>query len=170
MATQVPQLSLTPQARRVLHFAHQEAIELDHAYIGTEHLLLGIVRERDGLAARILYELGVDADLVRRKVRQALGQQPRPRQRWTLTLPLWVGELIRPARLRQEWDARELTKRSIRSFELARAEARHAHADAIDTEHLLLGLLGEGGGLAAQVLDNAGVNIERVREQMKGMV
>ncbi len=130
----------TERARRVLTLAQEEAQRFNHSYIGTEHLLLGLVREGDGVAAKVLSNLGVELDKVRSAVEFIIGRGDRQS----------TGEI-------------GLTPRAKKVIELAVDEARRLSHSYIGTEHLLLGLVREGEGIAAGVLESLGVNLERVR-------
>src|SRR4051812_35011985 len=130
----------TERARKVLTLAQEEAQRFNHNYIGTEHLLLGLVREGDGVAARVLNNLGVELNKVRSAVEFIIGRGDRAT----------TGEI-------------GLTPRAKRVIELAVDEARRLNHSYIGTEHLLLGLVREGEGIAAGVLESLGVNLERVR-------
>ena len=130
----------TERARRVLTLAQEEAQRFNHNYIGTEHLLLGVVREGDGVAAKVLSNLGVDLNKVRSAVEFIIGRGDRS----------GTGEI-------------GLTPRAKKVIELAVDEARRLNHSYIGTEHLLLGLVREGEGVAAGVLESLGVNLERVR-------
>ncbi len=130
----------TERARRVLTLAQEEAQRFNHNYIGTEHLLLGLVREGDGVAAKVLGNLGVELNKVRSAVEFIIGRGDRATS----------GEI-------------GLTPRAKRVIELAVDEARRLNHSYIGTEHLLLGLVREGEGIAAGVLESLGVNLERVR-------
>ena len=132
----------TERARRVLALAQEEAQRFNHNYIGTEHLLLGLIREGEGVAAKVLANLGVDLNRVRSAVEHIIGRGDRP----------VVGEV-------------GLTPRSKKVIELAVNEARRLNHHYIGTEHLLLGLIREGEGIAAGVLESLGINLERVRTQ-----
>jgi ATP-dependent Clp protease ATP-binding subunit ClpC len=127
----------------VLSLANEEAARFNHNYIGTEHLLLGLVREGDGVAARVLSNMGVQLQKVRAAVEFIIGRGERPPQ----------GEI-------------GLTPRAKRVIELAFDEARKQNHHYIGTEHLLLGLVREGEGIAAGVLESLGVNLEKVRSQV----
>jgi ATP-dependent Clp protease ATP-binding subunit ClpC len=131
------------RARRVLTLAQEEAQRFNHNYIGTEHILLGLVREGEGVAAKVLGNLGVDLGKVRAAVEFIIGRG----ERQTL------GEI-------------GLTPRAKKVIELAVDEARRFNHNYIGTEHLLLGLLREGEGVAAGVLESLGVNLERVRAEV----
>jgi hypothetical protein len=133
----------TDEARRVLTFAQDEAQRFEHNYIGTEHLLLGLVREEEGLAARILKAMGIGLPDVRRAVLFIIGRGDHP-------VPGEVG----------------LTPRAKRVIELAIDESRRLGHRYIGTEHLLLGLVREGEGVAAGVLESMGVNLDRVRREV----
>ena len=128
------------RARKVLSLAQEEAQRFNHNYIGTEHILLGLVRETEGVAARVLANLGVDLNKVRSAVEFIIGRGDKPAQ----------GEI-------------GLTPRAKKVVELAVDEARRMNHTYIGTEHLLIGLLREGEGVAAGVLESLGVNLEKVR-------
>src|SRR3972149_5888957 len=132
----------TERARRVLTLAQEEAQRFNHNYIGTEHLLLGLVREGDGVAAKVLSNLGVGHTKVRSAVEVILGRGD----------ARVMGEI-------------GLTPRAKKVIELAGDEARRLNHHYIGTEHLLLGLVREGEGIAAGVLESLGVNLERVRAE-----
>src|SRR5690349_20376745 len=132
----------TERARKVLSLAQEEAQRFNHNYIGTEHLLLGLVREGDGVAAKVLINLGVELYKVRSAVEFIIGRGDR----------VVLGEI-------------GLTPRAKKVIELAVDEARRLGHHYIGTEHLLLGLVREGEGIAAGVLESLGVNLEKVRSQ-----
>lgn len=133
----------TERARKVLALAQEEARRFNHNYIGTEHLLLGLVREGEGVAARVLQSMGVQLPKVRSAVEFIIG-------RGESTV---VGEI-------------GLTPRARKVIEYAVDEARRLGHHYIGTEHLLLGLVREGEGIAAGVLESLGVNLEKVRQQV----
>ncbi|HJT63897.1 MAG TPA: Clp protease N-terminal domain-containing protein, partial [Candidatus Limnocylindria bacterium] len=133
----------TDRARKVLTLAQDEAQRFNHNYIGTEHLLLGLVREGEGVAARVLENMNVELSKVRQAVEFIIGRGERP----------VVGEV-------------GLTPRAKRVIELAIDEARRLGHNYIGTEHLLLGLVREGEGIAAGVLESLGVNLDKVRHQV----
>ncbi len=133
----------TKRARRVLTFAQEEAVRLNHNYIGTEHLLLGLIREEEGMAAKVLRELGVDQNRVRQIVEDIVGR----------------GQATAGARL-------SLTPRTKRVIELAVDEARRLGHHYIGTEHLLLGLVREGDGIAVNVLKSLNINPDKVRNHL----
>jgi len=132
----------TERVRRVMHFAREEAGRLQHDYIGTEHLLLGLLREGEGVAAVVLTNMGLDVEQVRRAVEEAV-----PPSGGTLT----IGDL-------------PFNAGAKRALELAIEEAKELGHNYIGTEHLLLGLLREGDGIAAKTLMRLGVELERLRE------
>jgi ATP-dependent Clp protease ATP-binding subunit ClpC len=130
----------TDRARQTVVLAQEEARLLSHNYIGTEHLLLGLLREGDGLAARSLRRLGIQLDRVRSDVEQIIGR----------------GTEAPPGHI-------PFTPRSKKVLELALREALQLGHNYIGTEHILLGLVREGEGVAAQVLVRRGADLDRVR-------
>jgi len=132
----------TQRAQHVFHLAREEARSLGHPAIGTEHLLLGLLRENEGIAARALLNLGLDLALVRKA----------------------VTDLVGPGRA--EGGELELTPRVKKVVELANDEAQRWGVNYVGTEHLLLGLIREGEGVAAQALADLGVTAEAVRKQV----
>jgi len=130
------------RARRVLSLANEEAQRFNHNYIGTEHILLGLVRETDGVAAKVLSNLGVELDKVRSAVEFIIGRGEKATS----------GE-------------KGLTPRTKKVVELAVDEARRLNHNFIGTEHLLIGLLREGEGVAAGVLESLQVNLDKVRAE-----
>ena len=132
----------TERARKVLSLAQEEAQRFQHNYIGTEHLLLGLVREGEGVAAKVLSQLGVELNQVRNKVEFIIGRGDR----------IVLGEI-------------GLTARAKKVIELAVDEAHQLNHHYIGTEHILLGLVREGEGIAATVLNSLGVTLEKVRTQ-----
>jgi ATP-dependent Clp protease ATP-binding subunit ClpC len=138
------QRDFTPRVRRVLYFAREEAARLHHGYLGTEHLLLGIVREGEGVAATVLRELAIDLDTIREMVES------------------YVARGAYGASMKEtQW-----TPRAKTVLELAREEARILHHQYIGTEHLLLALIREGEGVAAKVLRDMDVDLRAAREQV----
>ncbi len=136
----------TERARRVIFYAQEEAGRLGENYVSTEHLLLGLVREPDSVAARILERMGVSLSRVRSEIERQLSR----------------GE----GRLGQET---QLTPRAKRVIDLAYDEARQLNNNYIGTEHLLLGLIREGEGLAGRVLAKLGVDLERARREVMAL-
>jgi len=133
----------TERARKVLSLAQEEAQRLQHEYIGTEDLLLGLVREGEGVAAKVLANFGVELNKVRSAVESIIGRGDR----------IVSGEI-------------GLTPRAKKVVDLAVDEARRWNHHYIGTEHLLLGLLREGEGIGAGVLESIGINLEEVRSQI----
>jgi hypothetical protein len=134
-------ISFTARARQVLQLANQEAQRYNHEYIGTEHLLLGLVKEGTGVAAMILSKLDIDVHKVR----------------------LEVMKIVQPAPDRVTLGVLPQTPRTKKAIEYAIEEARAGNLDHVGTRHLLLGLLREGQGVAAQVLINLGLRLDDVR-------
>ena len=134
----------TERARRVVFFAQEEAGRLGENYVSTEHLLLGLVRENDSVAARILDSIGISLGRVRSEIERQVTK----------------GE----GRLGQDM---QLTPRAKRVIDLAYDEARQLNNNYIGTEHLLLGLIREGEGLAGRVLSRLGVDLERTRAEVR---
>ena len=138
----------TERVRKVIYLAREEAARLQHDYIGTEHLLLGVIREGEGIAATVLNNLGVDLDHIRQAVENMVSSSG-----GTMT----IGEI-------------PFTPRAKRVLELAVEEARSLGHNYVGTEHLLLGLLREQEGVAAQVLMNLGLKLEDVREEVLNLL
>ena len=130
------------KARRVLSLAQEEAQRFNHTYIGTEHVLLGLVRETDGVAAKVLTNLGVELPKVRSAVEFIIGRGERAA----------TGEI-------------GLTPRAKKVIELAVDEARRLNHNYIGTEHLLIGLMREGEGVPAGVLESLGVTLDKIRAE-----
>jgi ATP-dependent Clp protease ATP-binding subunit ClpA len=133
----------TDRARRVVVLAQEEARRLDHNYIGTEHLLLGLISEGEGVAAAALKSLGISLAPVRQQVEEIIGRGQEAPQ----------GHI-------------PFTPRAKSVLELSLRESRQLGHDYIGTEHLLLGLIREGNGVAAQVLVKLGADLNRVRPQV----
>jgi len=133
----------TDRARRVIVLAQEEARMLYHGYIGTEHILLGLIHEGDGVAARALESLGIRLDAVRQQVEEIIGQ----------------GEQAPTGHI-------PFTPRAKKVLELAQREALQLGHEYIGTEHILLGLIREGDGVAAQVLVKLGADLNRVRQRV----
>jgi ATP-dependent Clp protease ATP-binding subunit ClpC len=134
----------TDRARKVMTYARKEAIRFNHDYVGTEHILLGLVKEGSGVAANVLENLGVDLEKVR----------------------LEVEKLVRSGPSTVTKGDKPYTSRAKKVLELAMEEARNLDHNYVGTEHLLLGLLRESEGIAAQVLMNLGLNLEEVRNEV----
>lgn len=138
----------TDRARKVMALANQEAQRFNHEYIGTEHILLGLVKEGSGVGANVLKNLGVDLRKVRMEVEKLVKSGP---------------EMVTMGKLPQ-------TPRAKRVIEYAIEEARNLNHNYVGTEHLLLGLLREQDGVAAQVLMNLGLKLEEVREEVLNLL
>jgi ATP-dependent Clp protease ATP-binding subunit ClpA len=136
------------RAKRVLALAQDEAIRFNHNYIGTEHLLLGLVREGEGAAARVLDSMGVELSKVRVSVESIIGRGDSTKS---------------PSEI-------SLSPRTKKVIELAIDEARKLGHSHVGTEHLLLGLVREGGHVGAKVLESLGVTLEKVRDQVIAVV
>jgi ATP-dependent Clp protease ATP-binding subunit ClpC len=134
----------TPRARQVIQMARQEAEKFNHSYVGTEHLLLGLIALGEGVAVDVLKRMSLSIDRVRLEVEKVVGQGGESKA---------VGPI-------------PFTPRAKRVLQFAAAEARELHHNYIGTEHLLLGLLREEEGVAAQVLRTLGVDIESVRAEV----
>ena len=133
--------NFTDRVRKVLAMAREEAIRLQHDYVGTEHILLGLIREGEGVAAAVLTNLNVDLDQIHERVEESV-------RKGKATIAL--GEL-------------PYTSRAKKVLEFAMAEARDFNHSYVGTEHLLLGLLREEKGIAAQVLNSLGVTLDEAR-------
>jgi ATP-dependent Clp protease ATP-binding subunit ClpC len=134
----------TERARKVVILAKEEARRFNHDYIGTEHILLGLIREGEGVAASVLQKLGVSLENIR----------------------LEVEKLVQPGPTTQIIGDIPFTPRAKKSLELAAEEARSLGHNYIGTEHLLLGLIREGEGVASQVLLNLGLDLNTVRNEV----
>ncbi len=139
---------LTDRARKVMALANQEAQRLNHEYIGTEHILLGLVKEGSGVGANVLKNLDIDLLKVRLEVEKLVKSGP---------------EMVTMGKLPQ-------TPRAKKVIEYAIEEARNLNHNYVGTEHLLLGLLREHDGVAAQVLMNLGLKLEEVREEVLNLL
>jgi len=139
---------LTDRARKVMALANQEAQRFNHEYIGTEHILLGLVKEGSGVGANVLKNLGIDLRKVRLEVEKLVKSGP---------------EMVTMGKLPQ-------TPRAKKVIEYAIEEARNLNHNYVGTEHLLLGLLREQDGVAAQVLLNLGLKLEEVREEVLNLL
>ncbi len=131
------------RSRRVVVLAQTEARRLDHNYIGTEHILLGLISEGEGVAARALESLGISLDAARQQVEEIIGQ----------------GQQVPSGHI-------PFTPRAKKVLELSLREALQLGQNYIGTEHILLGLIREGDGVAAQVLVRLGTDLNRVRQQV----
>ncbi len=134
----------TNRARQVIILARKEADRFNHNYIGTEHILLGLIKLGEGVAVNVLRRMGLDFETVRIEVEKAVGTGPETKM---------IGEL-------------PLTSRAKKVIEYAVTEAKNLHHSYIGTEHLLLGLLREGEGVAARILKNLDINLDEVRAEI----
>jgi ATP-dependent Clp protease ATP-binding subunit ClpC len=135
--------NFTDRVRKVLAMAREEAVRLQHDYVGTEHILLGLIREGEGVAAAVLMNLNVDLDQIQER----------------------TEEQVRKGKAGATMGELPYTSRAKKVLEFAVAEARDLNHSYVGTEHLLLGLLREEKGVAAQVLESLGVTLEQAREQ-----
>ena len=138
----------TDRARKVMQLANQEAQRFNHEYIGTEHVLLGLVKEGSGVAANVLKNLDVDLRKIRLEVEKLVQSGP---------------EMVTMGKLPQ-------TPRAKKVIEYSMEEARNLNHNYVGTEHILLGLLREQEGVAAQVLMNLGLKLEDVREEVLNLL
>jgi len=136
--------NFTDRVRKVLQMAREEAARLHHEYVGTEHILLGLIREGEGVAAAVLQNLNVDLEEIQQKIEETV-KKGKAAAATGPDLPY--------------------TSRAKKVLELAMTEARELNHSYVGTEHLLLGLLREEKGIAAQVLTDAGVNLEQSRTE-----
>jgi ATP-dependent Clp protease ATP-binding subunit ClpC len=136
--------NLTPRAQQVLALARKEADRFNHNYVGTEHVLLGLIKLGQGVAVNVLLKLGLDLDTVRMQVEQQVGSGPETKM---------VGNI-------------PYTPRVKKVLSLAGREAKALNHSYVGTEHILLGLLREGEGVAAQVLRNLDINLDKARNEI----
>ena len=136
--------NFTERVRKVLAMAREEAARLHHEYVGTEHILLGLIREGEGVAAAVLQNLSVDLDEIQQKIEETV-KKGKAAAATGPDLPY--------------------TSRAKKVLELAMSEARELNHSYVGTEHLLLGLLREEKGIAAQVLTDAGINLDEARKE-----
>jgi ATP-dependent Clp protease ATP-binding subunit ClpC len=136
--------NFTDRVRKVLQMAREEAARLHHEYVGTEHILLGLIREGEGVAAAVLTNLSVDLEEIQQKIEETVKKGK-------------AGAVTGPDL--------PYTSRAKKVLELAMAEARELSHSYVGTEHLLLGLLREEKGIAAQVLNDAGISLEQSRAE-----
>jgi ATP-dependent Clp protease ATP-binding subunit ClpC len=136
--------NFTPRAQRVLVLAREEADRFNHNFVGTEHLLLGLIKLGQGVAINVLQNLGLDLETVRMAVGKAVGTGPDQKI---------IGNI-------------PYTPRTKKVLALAANEAKNLNHTYVGTEHILLGLLREGDGLAARVLKDLDVDIEQTRQEI----
>lgn len=137
----------TERAQKVIAYAQEEARRLNHNVIGTEHLLLGLIREGEGVAAKALKNLNLDLKKVRNQVETMIGVGP-----FVIQGPIGY------------------TPRAKKVMELSMEESRRLGHNYVGTEHILLGLLREGEGVAAQVMNNMGISVDKVQAEVLGLI
>lgn len=140
--------NFTPRAQRVLHLARKEAEQFNHNYVGTEHVLLGLVSLGSGVAVSALQSMGIDLQGLRLEVEKAVGAGGGTKMSGNIPF----------------------TPRAKKVLALATSEARSLSHSYVGTEHILLGLLREGEGIAARVLENMGVDLDEAREEIMAML
>src|SRR5216117_67372 len=136
--------NFTPRAQQVLALARKEADRVNHNYVGTEHLLLGLIKLGQGVAVNVLQKMGLDLETVRMEVEKQVGSGPDQKM---------VGNI-------------PYTPRVKKVLALAAKEAKNLNHTYVGTEHIFLGLLREGDGVAARVLQQLGVEIEQTRQEI----
>src|SRR3954466_3959515 len=136
--------NFTPRAQQVLALARKEADRFNHNFVGTEHLLLGLIKLGQGVAVNVLQKLGLDLETVRMEVEKQVGTGPDQKM---------IGNI-------------PYTPRVKKVLALAAKEAKNLNHTYVGTEHILLGLLREGDGVAARVLKNMDVDIEQTRQEI----
>src|SRR5258706_3462032 len=136
--------NFTPRAQQVLALARKEADRFNHNFVGTEHLLLGLIKLGQGVAVNVMQKLGLDLDTVRMEVEKQVGTGPDQKM---------IGNI-------------PYTPRVKKVLALAAKEAKNLNHTYVGTEHILLGLLREGDGVAARVLKNLDVDIEQTRQEI----
>jgi len=141
--------NFTERVRKVLAMAREEAERLRHEYVGTEHILLGLIREGEGVAAAVLQSLNVDLDEIQQKIEDTV-KKGKAAAATGPDLPY--------------------TSRAKKVLELAMAEARDLTHNYVGTEHLLLGLLYEGNGVAARALISLGVSLDQARARVEDII
>src|SRR5699024_605910 len=132
----------TERAQKVLALSQEEAIRLKYNNVGTEHILLGLIREGQGIAAKALLALGVETEDIQKEVETLIGEGKHPMQ------------------------SIHFTPRAKKVVELSQDEARKLGHSYVGTEHILLGLIREGEGVASRVLKNLGVSLNKARQQV----
>jgi len=138
----------TERARKVLVLAKEEARRFNHDYIGTEHVLLGLIREGEGVACAVLQNLGINLDMVRKELERLIAAG---------SVASVLGDI-------------PFTPRAKKALELAAEEARFLGHNYIGTEHILLGLIREGEGLASQVIFSVGIDLEKIKEEISTLL
>ncbi len=146
-------LPQTPRAKKVIEFAIEEARKLNHKHVGTEHLLIGLIREEGGVAGQVLKYMGLSLPKIRDEVCRLRQLDP------------WAQSALSPARVYERF-----TDRSRKVMQLASKEAERFNHEYIGTEHLLLGLVTEGAGVAAVALQNLGIDLDKIRAEVEKIV
>src|SRR3981189_3661267 len=136
--------NFTPRAQQVLALARKEADRFNHNFVGTEHLLLGSIKRGQGVAVNVLQKLGLDLETVRMEVEKQVGTGPDQKM---------IGNIPYTPRVKQV-------------LALAAKEAKALNHTYVGTEHILLGILREGDGVAGRVLKNLGVDVEQTRQEI----
>jgi ATP-dependent Clp protease ATP-binding subunit ClpA len=160
-------IPFTPRVKKVLDFARREAKNLNHTYIGTEHLLLGLLREGDGIAAQVLRNLGVNLEQMRLAILKELDPNIE------LAVTPQKEEATPAHELPKKWKSIKyhfgdnFTPRALQVLGLAYREADRLHLNCLGTEHVLFGLIELGKGVAANVLISHGLNPESVRAEVE---
>src|SRR5882672_8627750 len=139
----------SPRVKDVIQYSREEALRLGHDYIGTEHLLLGLIRDGDGIAIKLLKGLNVDTAKLRRAVEDAV--------KGTTGTNVYIGNI-------------PLTKQAEKVLKITYLEAKIFKSDVIGTEHLLLSVLREDDNLASQILQQFGVKYELVKEELTNIL
>jgi hypothetical protein len=163
------EIGLTPRAKRVIELSIDEARRLGHHYVGTEHLLLGLIREGEGIASGVLESLGVNLEMVRSEVIKVLtqsGNAPHPGPRQEVSRGFGAQDLQTGPAVRFD----RFTERARKVLTLAQEEAQRYGHNYIGTEHLLLGLVRQGEGVAVKVLSNLGIEPTQIRSEVDSIL
>ncbi len=169
------QIGLTPRAKKVIELAVDEARRLNHHYIGTEHILLGLVREGEGIAGGALASLGVTLERARAETVRILKQAGQPiEESQEEAAPAATDnppeQVLLQIRSNKPFDGHPFTDQAHRIIEQAHKEAEHFQHNYIGTEHLLLGMVHDGEGVAGAVLRNLGVQLSKVRDAVEFII
>jgi ATP-dependent Clp protease ATP-binding subunit ClpA len=165
-ASTAPNAKQIPRAKKVIEYAMEEARALNHDYVGTEHLLLGLVRVQEGIAAQALRKQGLTIEALRAEVvKMAPGGAPSIARKFGKTVAKLTSLVAQP-RVSSE----SFTDRARKVMQLANQEAQRLNHEYIGTEHILLGLIKEGNGVGAQVVENMGILLGNVRLEVEKLV
>jgi Clp amino terminal domain, pathogenicity island component len=145
LGARAPFIGFTPEAQQSLDLARAEAPRLNHDFIGTEHVLLGLLNSESDIVSKVMRRLGIESNVVRAEIEKVIGLGV-PAKRVAAEIPF--------------------TPRATRAFALAVKEAEMLHQKQVNSEHIFLGLIRENGGVAGLVLRNLGVDIKRAREEI----